>query len=133
MSINQRQFDQLSEMGISLWQNKSIPDVQNALPQGNVKLDENYVRQNDKTLSDLIKQTIFVDILQSVDISIGEVNHKNDHIDLGLFNWYFNSKEDGESSIYCDNNNLFSPSVKLISQSPELKKQLWQIIMNNLL
>jgi hypothetical protein len=133
MSINQRQFDQLTEMGISLWQNKSTSDVQENVSQNNVKLVENYIRQNEKTLSELIEQTTFVDILQSVGITIGEVGHKNDHVDLGLFNWYFNSSEDKGPSIYCDNNNLFSPSVSLISQSPELKKQLWHVIMNNLL
>lgn len=133
MSINQRQFDQLSEMGISLWQNKTVSVVQNALPEDNIKQEENYVRQSDKSLSNLIKQTIFIDILKSVDISIGEISHKKDHIDLGLFNWYFNTKEDNKTSIHCSNNNLFSPHINLVSQSPELKKQLWQIIMNNLL
>ncbi len=133
MAVNQRQFDQLTEMGISLWQHKSTSFDQNSSINDNEKQDENYIEQNDEYLSNLAKLTIFIDILQSFEISIGEVSHKKDHLDLGLFNWYFKSKNHDESSIHCANNNLFSPSIKLISQSPELKKQLWQIITKNLL
>lgn len=133
MAVNQRQFDQLTEMGISLWQHKTTSFDQSPSIKDPEKQEENYIEQNDKYLSDLAKQTIFIDILQAFEITIGEISHKKDHLDLGLFNWYFKSKNHDESSIHCANNNLFSPSIKLISQSPELKKQLWQVITKNLL
>jgi DNA polymerase III psi subunit len=133
MAVNQRQFDQLTEMGISLWQHKVVPGKHNSSNIDNDKPVINYLEQTEKTLSDLFTKQIFIDILQSVDISIGEVSHKENHLDLGLFNWYFNSTENDKAAIYCDNNNLFSPSIAKISQSPTLKKQLWQTIIKKLL
>ena len=138
MSINQRQFDQLTEMGISLWQHKATSFKATSFKNNSsnkdiVKQAENYIAQNDTSLSDLTKQMIFIDILQSFGISIGEISYKKDHLDLGLFNWYFSLKDHIKPAIYCANNNLFSPSITLISQSPELKKQLWQTITKYLL
>ncbi|WP_159818850.1 DNA polymerase III subunit psi [Colwellia sp. 20A7] len=133
MAVNQRQFDQLTEMGISLWQHKVVAGKHNPSNIENDKPVINYVTQTEKTLSDLLTKQIFIDILQSVDISIGEVNHKENHLDLGLFNWYFNSTGNDNPAIYCNNNNLFSPSIAVISQSPALKKQLWQTIIKKLL
>ena len=95
--------------------------------------DRVYDLQNNTTLSELTKQALFTDILQSVDISIGEVNHKSDHLDLGIFNWFFITPSENEQVIHCKNSNLYSPSLKVISQSPLLKKQLWQVINQNLL
>jgi DNA polymerase III psi subunit len=133
MAVNQRQFDQLTEMGISLWQHKLVTSKYNSSNIDRNKLVMNYSEQTEKTLSDLFTKQIFIDILQSVDISIGEVSHKEKHLDLGLFNWYFNSIENDKAAIYCDNNNLFTPSIAKISQSPALKKQLWQTITQKLL
>jgi len=126
MSINQRQFDQLTEMGISLWQHKTVSTVQSSSTKGNIKQEEDYIEQSGKSLDSLTTQKVFTDILQSLEISIGEISHKKDHLDLGLFNWYFCSKNHELPPIHCVNNNLFSPSLQEISQSPKLKKQLWQ-------
>ncbi len=135
MSINQRQFDQLTEMGISLWQHKAVAFDQNSPDKHVIKQKDDYINieQDNKSLSHLAKQKIFTDILQCLELSIGEISHKKDHLDLGLFNWYFSSKTNDEISIHCANNNLFSPSITLISQSPALKKQLWKVITQNLL
>ena len=132
MSINQRQFEQLTEMGISLWQNKTIALTHNKSSNNNEKQIEKYIEQNEISLSNLTKQTIFNDILHCLGLSIGEITHKKDHLDLGLFNWYF-STTNNEIPIHCNDNNLFSPSLKMISRSPELKRQLWQIIIKHLL
>jgi DNA polymerase III psi subunit len=133
MTVNQRQFDQLTEMGISLWQHKSATFDHDSSIKDSPKHENSFIEQTDKYLTNLATQTIFIDILQSLGLSIGEVSHKKDHLDLGLFNWYFSSKKQEEPSIHCTDNNLISPSVELISQSPALKKQLWQIIAKNLL
>jgi DNA polymerase III psi subunit len=133
MAINQRQFEQLTEMGISLWEHKIVAGNHNSSNKDNGKAAIDYLAQTEMTLSDLLTKQVFIDILQSVDISIGEVSYKKNHLDLGLFNWYFNSTENNEIAIYCDNNNLFSPSIAKISQSPTLKKQLWQTITQKLL
>jgi len=133
MAVNQRQFNQLTEMGISLWQHKTDIFDHHSSSKNNTKQESNYIEQNDKSLTDLTKKKIFLDILQCFGLSIGEISHQKDHLDLGLFNWYFSSKEHDKNAIHCADNNLFSPSIKLISQSPALKKQLWKIITKNLL
>lgn len=132
MSISPRQFDQLTEMGISLWQSR---------PQCNENKTEqnNYLLQDQQSLTNLSKQRFFKDILLSMDVTIGEINVLNDHLDVGLFNWYFragaleDSTEESAPLIYCTNNKLVSPSIDLISQSASLKKQLWHTISNHLL
>lgn len=126
MTISQRQFDQLTEMGISLWMLKG--DDLNI----NQK-DKLYLKQNKLALSELSKKLIFNDVIRAIGISIGEITPEISHLDLGLFNWYFVTPENNEQSINCHNNNLFSPSLAIISQSPKLKKQLWQTILNNLI
>ncbi len=131
MSINQRQFDQLTEMGISLWQHKT--STMNSSATHTMKQDADYNELSSEYLSCLAKQRFFIDILQCLDLSIGEISHKKDHLDLGLFNWYFSSKEVNEATIHYIDNSLFSPSIKLISQSPLLKKQLWRTIIKSLL
>ena len=133
MSINQRQFDKLTEMGISLWHSKNSALSEHTNATNTIKDQQVYDLQNNTTLSELTKQALFTDILQSVDISIGEVNHKIDHLDLGIFNWFFITPSENEQVIHCKNSNLYSPSLKVISQSPLLKKQLWQVINQNLL
>jgi len=133
MAVNQRQFDQLTEMGISLWQHKNTISDHNLSINNGVIQEDSYIEQTDKYLSNLAKQKIFIDILLSLGLSIGEVSYKKDHLDLGLFNWFFSSTKHDESSINCTDNNLISPSIEFISQSPALKKQLWKIIAKNLL
>lgn len=133
MSINQRQFEQLTEMGISLWQRRSLAFEQHSSNKTNTKQEAIYLEYDNNDLADLATQVIFTDILLSIGLSIGEVNLKQNHLDLGLFNWYFSLKSDEQASIHCLDNNLVSPCIKSISQSPALKKQLWQTISNNLL
>ncbi|PCH97935.1 MAG: hypothetical protein COB83_00510 [Gammaproteobacteria bacterium] len=131
MSINQRQFKQLTEMGISLWQQKSATDSKHSSSEQNEPQKNAYTKLDEQSLAELIKQTLFTDILQCLGLSIGEVIAKNDHLDLGLFNWYFSSTAQNENSIRCTNNNLISPTLALIGQSVPLKKQLWQAIISN--
>jgi DNA polymerase III psi subunit len=133
MSINQRQYDQLTEMGISLWQNKTIAFEHSSSNETSKDQKKQYIEATPDYLTALTKQTLFTDILLSLELSLGEVCPKIDHLDLGLFNWYFNIEEQEQPSIHCQDNNLVSPSILIISQSPRLKKQLWETIMNDLL
>ena len=133
MSISQRQFDQLTEMGISLWQKKTLADEHTPSTTVNNQKTDNFLEQNDTILASITELKLFHDILRLLEISVGEVHHKNDHLDLGLFNWYFYAQDHTQPSINCKKNNLFSPSLQQIKESPELKKQLWLTIMNNLI
>lgn len=133
MPVNQKQFEQLTEMGISLWQHKTSSYEHDLTTPKNVVKEDNYIPQDIETLADLTTQKIFTDILQSVDVSIGEISANKDHLDLGLFNWYFSAENHDASGLYCTNNNLFSPAITTISKSLELKKKLWLVLANHLL
>jgi len=133
MSINQKQYQQLTEMGISLWQHRSRAFKDYSTAQNNSEADISYLKQDTKSLDILTKQTFFTDLLLTFELSIGEVTAQKDHLDLGLFNWFFYADQNKVSTIQSTNNKLMSPSVELMSKSPALKKQLWQTIMTNLL
>jgi len=128
MSIDQRQFEQLSEMGIKLWQRRETPESANT-----AKLNkETYQVTN---LTTLVKNQCFNDILRAFDLTIAEITQQADHLDLGLINWYFidsiDDKEDEDQITYL-NNKLVTPTISLISQSNKLKKLLWQTISQQL-
>ncbi len=127
MNINQRQFEQLTEMGISLWKSR-LPIDSN----GSVKDQKSDFLTVD--LNDIGQKQLFKDIIQCLNISIGEISYQKDHLDLGLFNWYFTSNTEDETiAVRYLNNNLTTPNITTISHSTELKKQLWHIIKNDLL
>tara|TARA_B110000467_G_scaffold19331_1_gene16974 strand:+ start:170 stop:547 length:378 start_codon:yes stop_codon:yes gene_type:complete len=122
MSIDQRQFEQLSEMGISLWQRRDTDEEKTSL-NPEKKHSQSF------SLNDLINTQCFNDILIAFNLTIGEIKQKEDHLDLGLLNWYFTENSDeNDATMSLLNNTLITPHVKLMSQSVKLKKQLWQLI-----
>ena len=138
MSINQRQYQQLSEMGISLWQPKPLAfqndsSTQIGSNQADSKHQISYLKQDIESLAALTRKTFFTDLLLTLELSIGEVTAQKDHLNLGLFNWFFYTDENNKTVIHCADNKLISPSIEIICKSPALKKQLWQTITTNLL
>ena len=126
MSISQRQFDHLTEMGISLWQHRN--QVQ-AIP--NTKITEqSFIHVK---LADIAKQQFFGDVLLSIDISIGEVKEHNNHLDLGLFDWFFVDSNQKNEEIHFQQNSLYTPSLAQLSEQPELKQALWKMISEEIL
>jgi len=124
MSINQRQFDQLTEMGISLWQHRSSQKTTPA----------NSILHNEMNLNELSQIKLFNDILLSLNISIGEVTQEQSLLNLGLINWQFLTPEDkSKSKITFDNNKLQTPNLDVLSTSIPLKRQLWHVITHNIL
>jgi hypothetical protein len=120
MSINQHQFEQLTEMGISLWQHRTSEtpsDNREDQPKSYLNID----------LKDLANQQLFTDIVLAAGLSIGEINHQSDHLNLGLFNWYF-TESSSVNEIQWLEQQLITPSITEISKSPALKKQLWQLL-----
>lgn len=133
MSINQRQYQQLTEMGISLWQHNPTAFPNTPSIQSNTDHDISYLKQDLDSLAALTKLTFFTDLLLTFELSIGEITAQKDHLDLGLFNWFFYDSENEAAPIRCADNNLMSPRIDLIRKSPALKKQLWQTITTKLL
>ena len=122
MSINPQQFEQLSAMGISLWAQK--PMVTNSVDDVAHKQ-----RVCSINLQQLILHPLFNDIILSLGLSIGEIRQDNNHLDLGLFSWYFTA--DDNHDMQWSTQQLFTPSLENIAQSPDLKRRLWQILSNH--
>jgi len=121
MSINQRQFEQLSEMGIKLWQRRTTAEQSTSR---NLEHQNTYLEVN---LSVLSKDQCFIDIVQAFNLTLGEISQQSDHLDLGLFNWYFIATDNtDEMPLTYVNNQLITPAIELISHSVSLKRQLWQ-------
>lgn len=133
MSINQRQYQQLSEMGISLWQHRPEAFQNISSNKNPAEQNVNYLKQNNESLVTLSEQAMFTDVLLALELSIGEVTAQQDHLDLGFFNWFFYAEQSESSAIQCSDNKLFTPSIELIRNSADLKKQLWQTITTNLI
>eukprot|EP00487_Bulimina_marginata_P012441 TRINITY_DN8706_c0_g1_i1.p1 TRINITY_DN8706_c0_g1~~TRINITY_DN8706_c0_g1_i1.p1 ORF type:complete len:127 (+),score=24.58 TRINITY_DN8706_c0_g1_i1:66-446(+) len=123
MSINQQQYEQLTEMGISLWQ------LRNHANQSETASDNSKVYL-DINLSELAQKQLFRDILLATKLSIGEISHQGDHLDFGLFNWYF-TDDTSTNEIRWHEQQLCTPSITSIAKSPMLKKQLWQVLSNH--
>jgi len=126
MSISQRQFEHLTEMGISLWQHRS----QDNNSSESSSPEQTFIQVK---LNELSKQQFFSDLLLSIDVSIGEITEQVDHLDLGLFNWFFVDASKQESPIQFQQNSLYTPALEQLSKRPELKKALWQTISQKLL
>lgn len=120
MSINQKQFEHLTQMGISLWQRRT----QQASNKNQAKNVSNYLAVD---LTELAKKQLFTDIVLAAGLTIGEVKVKEDHLDLGLFNWYFTT-EQSTTKLSWQEQQLFTPAIDIISQSSSLKRELWGIL-----
>jgi hypothetical protein len=130
MAITSRQFEQLTEMGITLWQSRT---QNKTLPQKQKKV--NY-QEVDLTL--LANDQCFTDVLLTLGLSIGEVKTHQNGINLGLFNWFFltengDKSKNTTSNVSYKDNQLVTPNMSLIAQSPELKKKLWHLLSNEVL
>ncbi|MDP7593741.1 MAG: DNA polymerase III subunit psi [Litorilituus sp.] len=133
MSITSRQFDKLCEMGISLWQKRSL-DSQDKTASNQ------YLHQTQQSLTEIAQYTLFNDVLLSLDLTLGEVSSQSNHLNIGMFNWYFINEDDDkkgtdniQQTVSYTDNKLITPSIETIAQSTMLKKQLWHTITTNLL
>lgn len=116
--INARQFKQLKEMGITLYQQRE-PHSHNTNTSDSISVD----------LSGIQHDAFFNDILSCISLSFGEVTIHPSSMDLGLFNWCFHDK----SVIEYQNHVLMTPPLTQLKDSPSMKKALWHTIYKNLL
>lgn len=125
MTITKRQFNHLSEMGINVWQQRSASntlkadETESTLQAAIISIDENSLTQ----------QTLFTDILQCLDLSLGEVTFENNLINLGLFNWQFIETD----TISFTHNTLSTPAINAFITNNSLKKELWVTIQKEVL
>ncbi len=133
MAVSEKQFTLLNEMGIQLWQRRSLTrstsDI-NASPSEQITLtSDNTSANNEITLNfQQIRQSpLFLDIIKSLSVSIDDVTCLDNILNLELINWQFNDS-DNLSTIQLNNKLLITPTLDLIAQSSKLKRQLWQQI-----
>ena len=143
MTVTKRQFNHLNEMGINVWQRRNLVDSleANNLKHNNASTETHVIKHSNlKNLSlkaqplaitsnELTQYTLFTDILQSIDMSIGEINIEKNVIDLGLFNWQFIENE----TINFNHSTLSTPVLTTLKNSITLKKQLWKTIQQEVL
>lgn len=124
MTVTQKQYSQLAEMGINVWKSRAEPknsDVINELSENSCVIEI--------TAESLVSQRIFLDVLRSVNCEIGDINVTHNTIDLGLINWQFSSVQ----SISFEHNVLTTPELSQISASLELKRSLWNTLNQKVL
>jgi DNA polymerase III psi subunit len=127
MNISSRQFKQLTEMGISLWQSRQ-PESTITGESSQDGSDDIYQKID---LTQLVHKQCFNDILQAMNLSIGEIKSEEHHLNLGLFNWSFPVNNTDEIT-YIDNI-LCTPEIDVIANSPVLKMQLWHTLNTQIL
>ncbi|WP_284206677.1 DNA polymerase III subunit psi [Thalassotalea eurytherma] len=114
MTISQRQYDILNEIGIDLWQAKTSTKQKHVSYAEISKID----------YEQLVQTQLFQDILMAMNIDTDQHQLVSGHIDLGLINWQFSQ----ENTCYYQDQLLVTPSLDDIKQSSQLKRQLWQTI-----
>jgi hypothetical protein len=127
MTVTKQQFNYLNEIGIKLLQQRntssspevSLPDNTSTPQVTPLPIDSNTLTQH----------VLFMDILQSIDISIGEVAIDNNVINLGLFNWQFIETE----SITFTDSTLSTPVITAFENNTSLKINLWKTIQQEVL
>jgi len=131
MAITQRQFNHLKEMGVNVWQQRNsehtIENSAETLTSKNTNTPVSTSIAFD--LNQLSQQQLFADVLQCIDISIGEITTENNIMNLGLFNWQFKETD----TITFSKSVLTTPLLTAFENSTQLKKDLWQIIQQKVL
>ena len=131
MAITQRQFNHLKEMGVNVWQQRNsehtIENSAETLTSKNTNTPVSSSLAFD--LNQLSQQQLFADVLQCIDISIGEITTENNIMNLGLFNWQFKETD----TITFSKSVLTTPLLTAFENSTQLKKDLWQIIQQKVL
>jgi len=125
MTVTQKQYSQLSEMGINVWQSRA--SLNNSTADSTET--SSIVKPLTINAKEIVTQSLFLDVLHSIDCEIGDIEIKNDTVDLGLINWQFSDN----STINFDHNILTTPPLNLLALSTQLKRDLWQTLTEKVL
>ena len=143
MTISNRQFELLNAMNIPLWvskQSNTIPVIKTTEEE---KKESHLITKEQLTsykpaktannlvvnLEPLIEKPLFNDILVSMGLSSTQAvsdTHTENSVNLGVINWQFSDK----NIISFTNNLLITPYLQVLEKSPQLKRQLWQLIID---
>jgi hypothetical protein len=140
MTISQRQFYLLTEMGISLWQRKVLNATRVDIEPNNHSKSENSENSPKEThninaklppkkacainLIELQQQPLFIDIIKSLSLSQEQISQTVQGLQLASFSWEFCQ----QNKITTNKQKLTTPPLQDIAQSSQLKRQLWQAL-----
>lgn len=127
MTITKRQFNHLSKMGIDVWQQRNTPESPETSETDNTNTLQAIALPIDSNT--LTQHIMFTDILQCLELSIGEIIIENNIINLGLFNWQFTNTD----IISFAHNTLSTPDINTFITRKNLKKDLWITIQQEIL
>lgn len=115
MTISKQQFQYLQEMGIPVYLTRE-KDAQGTLASDS--------EVNSKLNDNLLTHPLVKDILQSMNLSQGEVSVNKTHISLDTLDWYFSEQD----RISLSNSQLQTPELAKLAANGQLKKALWQVL-----
>lgn len=143
MPINATQLAYLKEMGIPVWQRRSLePQGQYSATEQAQAINDSHQTEDDLkappkqattpdhigveiNLVTLAKAVLFTDLLQAINISINDIKQTSPNtIQINDLSWSFYLDLD---SVNHQHSQLQSPEINVISNSAQLKKALWAI------
>lgn len=138
MPLNQKQYQYLDAMGINLWQQKVREKSFKASnqPQALLPADTTERKIEDAiekpiqeatqrlNLTSLSQSQLFIDILQSINVSLGDISLNHNTLNLGWLNWEIKT----EYELSLSGNTLRTPELSSIAKSNTMKAALWKLL-----
>jgi DNA polymerase III psi subunit len=108
MTLSQQQFDQLTAMGIQLWQPKTLTSAE------------------DNLLQQLKQSQLFSDVLLCLGISFEQLSCTQGQLTLDTLTWRFTEL----NKVQFNDNRLSTPPLVELTKSSALKTSLWQALQS---
>ncbi len=121
MTVTSKQFTYLNEMGISLWQRKSLIEESTETEQPTA---ENTLKFS---LEELANQKLFQDIVLALGSELSDIEQQQNQLIVGDMYWQFSDQQ----AISLDNGILITPELNSLSSSAQHKKALWQLLLQH--
>ena len=129
MTVNAKQLSYLNEMGITLWQRRSLSENNVNLECNQVKPDASSIeteQAHDQSviveLASLKESTFFNDLLIALNVTSEQVFQSGpNRLDIKDFSWTFHKNADICRHI----NQIKTPELINIQNDSQLKKMLW--------
>ena len=120
MPLNQKQHQYLDAMGINLWQRKMQASILDSNTRPQATTDD----KQSLDITVLSQSQLFNDIIQAMDVSLGDISVDKNSLNLGWLNWEINKG----GALYLSDNILHTPEISTLSASNTQKAELWALL-----
>lgn len=127
MSVSAKQFAYLQEMGIELWQRKTLVTAKPLPKEETVNTNDDSVLEC--SLEQLTQNHIFNDLTQAMLLSNQDIIEHQHCLSCKTFKWQFHRSE---NIAYVDGT-LQTPSIDKLMANAATKKRLWNVITQHIL